>query len=301
MNDNRRLHESSGLRTFFDEQVHHLQALLGDLGSPISDEPQTDKENQIIECFVDATNSKMRAAHDYVEKLRPHVCMLYEHVLQVAAQIPAPVDLKPDTFRTSPLVNSLFVNGEDIDRLFRNDHDARAYLRSHSPDQVPIVYALLTACKREKSVLGVGMLGDMLVRDVPHETVNFSSHKIHTLCDSSTALSVALKRYLFDHVVHLIKQELASRAAAQALNPSDHSYESRVHSLANPDVYLNTLIEFLQTPPHLLDIDKCHFKLNKLGIKVECDDEQCTNEFDIHELTWSDKSRDIVVQVAYAR
>ncbi len=301
MNDNRRSHEASDLRSFFDEQIQYLQELMGNLSSHIHDQPKMAEENQMIESFVDAANSKIRAAHDYAEKLRGHVRALYDHVLQVAIQIPDPVGLNEDTFRTNPLVNSLFVNTDDIDNLFRSTPDARAYLRAHSPNEVRTVYALLTACKSEKAMLGVGMLGDLLVRDVPKQVVNFSSHKVHMPCDSSAELTMALKRYLFDRVVLLIKQELASRATNQSFKQSNGSYESRVNSLANPDVYLNTLIEFLGSPSVLLNIEKIHFKLNKLGIKLDGDNEQCTNEFDICELTWSDKSRNVVVQVAYTR
>jgi hypothetical protein len=302
MNDNRRSHEASSLRTFFDDQIHHLQELVGSLSSYIHDEEQkTEEDRQIIESFVDASNSKMRAVPGYSHKLRGHVRALYNHVLQVAEEIPPPVDLNLDAFRTYPLVNALFVSSQDIDQLLQTDPDVNAFLRTHNKYQVPVLYALLTASKREKRTLGLGMLGEMLIRDIPQQAINFSSHKIHIPCASSAELSTALKKYLFGCVVALVKQEMMSRMTNQPFKPSDDSYESRVKSLANPNVYLDTLIEYLEIPVNLLSIDKTHFKLSKLGIKLDSDDRQHANEFDIHELTWSGSTRNVVLQIAHAR
>lgn len=301
MNDDRRSHESSGLRMFFDEQLHHLQSLVGSLSNHVhGEEVRTDEDTLIVENFVDAANTKMRAVSGFAEKLRAHVRSLHNHVLQVIEEIPPPVALNQDAFRTDPLVNSLFVNASDIERLFQRTPEVDAYLRAHDKGQTPIIYALLTVCKNEKSMLGVGMLGDMLVRDVPQQAVNFSSHKIHTPCTNCAELSSVLRQYLFGRIVGLIKQEMALRMTQQT-ELGDKSYEGRLKSLANPDVYLDALIEYLEIPARLLSIEKIHFKLSKLGIKLEGNDRQCANEFDIHELSWSDGTRNVVLQIAYSR
>jgi hypothetical protein len=302
MNDDRRLHEALSLRTFFDDQLHHLQKLVISRHSRIQEvERQAREDRDIVESFVDVANSKMRAIQDYSHKLKEPVLALYNHVLQVADAIPPPIDLNLEAFETNPLVNALFVNSRDIDKLFTTDPGVAAYLRTHSKYQVPVLYALLTATKSEKRTLGVGMLGETLIRDVQHQAVNFSLHKIHSPCDSRAELSAALKKYLFTHVVALAKQEIMSRMTNQPFKPGDDYYESRVKSLVNPDVYLNTLIEYLKIPASLLSIDKIHSKLSKLGFKLDGDDRQRANEFDIHELTWSNNTRSVMLQIALTR
>jgi hypothetical protein len=298
MNDDRRSHEALNLRAFFDDQLHHLQKLVI---SQRKHKQKVKEDRNIVESFVDSSNTKMRAVHGYSHKLREHVLALYNHVLQVAAEIPPPIDLNLDVFGTNPLVNALFVNSKDIDTLLNTDYDMNVYLRAHSKYQVPVLYALLTSIKSEKRTLGVGMLGEIVICDVPQQAINFSSHKIQTPCASSAELSTALKKYLFDHVVALVKQEMMSRMTNQPFKLSDNSYESRVKSLSNPDVYLNTLIEYLKIPANLLCIDKAHLRLSKLGIKLESDDQQRANEFDIHELTWSNNTRNVVLQIALTR
>jgi hypothetical protein len=142
------------------------------------------------------------------------------------------------------------------------------------------------------------MLGDMLIREVPQQAVNFSSHQIHAPCASITELSAALKKYLFGRVVVLIKQEMMSHMINQ---PVKATYESQVKSLANPDIYLDTLLGYLEIPASLLSIDKIHYKLSKLGIKLDGNDKQSANEFDIHELIWSNNTRNVVLQIAHVR
>ena len=302
MNDDKRSHEASSLRAFFDGQLDHLQTLVSSLSNRLRDqEQQAEEDRQTVESFVNASNSKMRAVDDYADKLREHVRALHNHVLQIADQIPPPVDLNLDAFGTNPLVNALFVNSNDIDKLFNTDPDVGVFFRAHSQHQVPVMYALLTAGKSEKGTLGIAMQGDMLIREVPQQAVNFSSHKIHAPCTSSAELSVALKEYLFGRVVGIIKQEMTLHMTHEAFKPGDVSYESKVKSLANPDVYLDTLIKYLEVPAKLLSIDRIHFKLSKLGIKLEDGDRQSANEFDIHELTWSNNTRNVLLQIAFAR
>lgn len=302
INTDRRSYEALNLRAFFDEQIHHLQELVGGLSNYIhDDEQQTAEDRQIIESFVDASNSKMRAVHNYSDKLRGYVQALYKHVLLVASEIPPPIGLDRNAFTTDPLINTLFVLNKDIDKLFDTDPDVNAYFRTHSKYQVPVVYALLTTSKSEKQTLGMSMQGDVIIHDMPQQVVNFSAHKIHTPCASSEELNTALRNYLFNRVMALAKQEMTLRMANELINTSDVSYESRVKSLANPDVYLNTLIEYLEIPANLLSIDKNHFKLSKLGIKLDNDDEQSSNEFDIHELVWNNGTRNVILQVAHTR
>lgn len=302
VNVNRRSYEALSLRAFFDDQIRHLQELVSNLGDYLYGSAQQSAEDrQIVESFVDASNNKMRAVHNYSDKLRGHVQALYKHVLLIAGEIPPPIDLNRRAFAADPLINTLFVVNNDIDKLFDTDPDANAYFRTHNKYQVPVVYALLTASKSEKQTLGIGMQGDLVIHDVPQQVVNFSSHKIHGLCANSEELNTALKNYLFGRVVALVKQEMTLRMANELVNTGNVSYESRVKSLSNPDVYLNTLIEYLENPANLLSIDKNHLKLSKLGIKLASDDQQSSNEFDIHELIWSNSTRNVILQIAHTR
>ena len=299
MNDNsKRTLEASSLRLFFDDQLEHLQNLVSSLSEHIQAKEQQTKEDRLmIESFVDASNSKMRAVDDYADRLRVYVKMLYCHVLEIAEQIPSPIDLNQDALRTNPLVNALFVCNKDIEQLLNKDAEVDAYLRDHKEDDA-VIYALLTANKQEKLTLGVGMLGDHVIRDVPQQVINFSAHQVHAPCANSTELSTALKKYLFDRTVTLIKQEMTSRMINAPHNPMGDFYASRVNSLANPDVYLNTLIDYMENPVNLLSIEKSHLKLNKLGIKIDNDaDTQCANEFDIYELTWGNDTRNVILQI----
>jgi len=300
MSHDKRIPEALTLRTFFDGQMQLLHGLWDGLLPPHAAYP-LDEDRQRLENLVDAANSKIRVVHGYAEKLRELVRALHAHVLQVHGQIPPPREISRATFKTDALVNALFVNLHDIERLFTSGVPMEAYWRSHDACQVSRLHALLTACKSERSILGIGMLGDMLVRDVPQQTVNFSGHKLHLPCASAAELNLALKQYLFDRVVGLITQEMASRSAAEILNAGDKSYQARLNSLANPEVYFNVLLDYLNPVSEFIRLERSHFKLNKLGIKLDEQDGQCCNEFDLDELVWRDGSRQVVLQTVFPR
>lgn len=301
MVENRRTEEASSLRAFFDLQIQHLEQLFVGFTSFIVDaEKLTAEDKLMVENFVDAANNKIRIIDGYAQKLREHVRGLYAHILQIAAELPAPIALNQDAFRFNPLVNALFVSAADIDRLFKTNPDASKYLRTHSELSVPEIYAVLTAIRHEKSTLGVGMLGNILVRDLPQEAVNFSAHRLHAFSAGQEELVKASKKYLFDNVVSNIKQEMASHMN-EGLNGHALDSESRLRSLANPEVYLNALIEHIRLPASLLSIEKTHFKLNKLGIKLAEDETEYANEFDIHEIIWGNQTRNVILQIIFIR
>ena len=300
MNDNRRTPEAASLRSFFNEQIRHLHDLL-DNALAADPEPVPDAELQVVEDFVDTANKKLRVVHGYSEQLRSHVCQLYRHVLDVAEQIPPPIELSKTALHTEPLINALFVDSRDMERLLHAPGEIEAYVRQHIDLEMPILYALLTASKTEKSILGIGMLGDLLVRDLPQQSVNFYDHQLHAPCGDSEALAAQINHFLFQRVVMLIQKRLAARMVVEAQWPSDKTYKARVNSLANPEVYLHELLTQLENPEQLLRIEKSHLLLNKLGIKINPNDDQCRNEFDIHEIIWSDQSRHIVLKIAYPR
>ena len=139
MNDDRRSHKAWSLSAFFNDSLLPLQKLVISLRNH---EQQVKEDINIVENFVDVVNSKMRAIHDYRYKLREPVLALYNHVLQVADEIPPPIDLNLEAFGMNPLVNALFVNNNDIDPLLKNNHDVNSYLDAHSKNQLPVLYAL---------------------------------------------------------------------------------------------------------------------------------------------------------------
>ena len=103
MNENRRSHEASSLRTFFDDQIHHLQTLVGSLGSPIDNETEADR--QIVENLdlravrqlgfvnAEAIASKVIARFNAGEF---DVCTLfYSRFKSVIAQVPTAQQIIP--------------------------------------------------------------------------------------------------------------------------------------------------------------------------------------------------------------
>lgn len=296
MLDNKRTQAGLHLRAFFDEQIQHLHQLIDELGEHFQHHMSLSTEdNQIIESFVDAANSKMRIVDGYAEKLRERVRALHDHVSMITDQLPIPVALSSETFHTNPLINALFAADSDIERLLKTDQNLKAFCRSHSLTSA--IYGMLIFDKHEKHFLGVSSFGDLIVRDMPQQVVNFSSHKINVLYAENDEFQMGVRQFICERIIALLKNDLESKKTMRDLFNIDNSYEARVNSLSNPDVYLNALIDQLTEPQALLNIQITHFKLSKQGVKLSDSDFQLANEFDIYELIWSDMSCDAVLPI----
>lgn len=294
MSDDRRSAHASPLRAFFNQQLDHLHGLLSQHQS--ANEIAAD-DRELIEHFVDLANSRLRIINDYAGKLRGHVCCLHRHVMDLADTIPPAVELSRATFVEDAMINALFVNPGEIDRLLIQGSDLEHLWRQLGrPEQL---YALLVVKKQHKFGFGVGMLGNLLVRDLPRETINFSGHKLLLASQDSEALQGSLRNYLLDSVIRLMKLHLAQLLMQQEYE-ADHSYRARLQSLANPEIYLQALIAALASPTALLAIEQCRIRVNKLGVMVDDkDSDQVVNEFIVPEVQWADGSRQVMLPVIY--
>lgn len=297
--EEKRTRHGFGLRAFFDEQLAHLDGLLGGWqGQSVAG----DEARETVEQFVNTVNSRLRLVQGYASTLRPPVSALYRHVLDIAEQIPGSFELSHQAFRDNPLVNAMFVGHTDIDQLVKRTPAIDDFLRQHAHLELPRFYALMTVQKQEKRRFGVGMQGEMVLHDLAQQVVNFHDPSLHHPCLTDSDLANELKSFLLDSVVKRLRLQMLELAQQQSLASKDNSYQARINSLANPEVYLRTLQQKLADPAQLLTLQRSHLRLSKLGVKLDANDlSQCANEFDVCELSWNNQTRHLLFQVVYQR
>lgn len=293
MSPERRLPTAQRLRSFFDQQIAHLQQLT-------SMQTPRDEASQRVETLIDATNARVRVVQDYKNQLRTEVIRLYQHVLEISAAIPAPIWLTRQSFSTDPLVNALFVNPDDIHSFLNQDPIVTRYLDKCNPGELAVIYGLLTAQKHEKTVLSNGLVGNQLVRELVQQTINFHSHKIQTACSSHSELENSTRDFLFKLAIEQINQAL-KQEENQLEYWTKKTYEERLQSLANPEVYLLRLLHFLKDPQQIIDIENQVLRLSKLGVKLNNEAQQAVNEFELYELIFLDQSRMTISQITCPR
>lgn len=152
---------------------------------------------QILESVIDDTDDKIRLVSGYKKKLARSIDHSLHYTRQLLAQIPPPIDISSHNFACNPYVNAIFINKQELHSLFRHSSEIQEYLQNNLHNNPPYCYALLCMKKTEKSILGMRMSGDMLVKDVRQTAVDFSDHQLHSPGNSEPELREKLYKCLF--------------------------------------------------------------------------------------------------------
>ncbi|MDH5729512.1 MAG: hypothetical protein OEZ58_11010 [Gammaproteobacteria bacterium] len=298
----RRTSEASGLRRFFDENLSYLSQLYTQWSDErLRKEQQLARDKQIIEAVVDASNSQLRVISGYRKKLRQSVCALYDYVNRVAEGIPSPILLNKESFSKNALVNALFVNVKELEELFELDQAFKQYFHDQRLQQDSYVYVYLLATRAENRTLGMDMMGEVMVRDVPQTSVNFCDLELGGYSASPDQLLTLVKKYLFDRVVENLSKTMNRKKMQEYGGNSKQSKGNVLDSLSNPQVYLQTMIDAMKYPDQLLSIEKTHLKLSKLGKKLNVESNVACNEFEIVELIWNQQLTRVILLAYYPK
>jgi hypothetical protein len=72
------------------------------------------------------------------------------------------------------------------------------------------VYAALRMDRSEKTVLGMALVGDQVMRDIPQTAVNFSNHQVAFPADSELETRRQVQARAFDYLIEVARQHLSS-------------------------------------------------------------------------------------------
>ena len=142
-----------------------------------------------VEWVVDASEPRIRLVGNYVEKLADAVETALRHSDQLLGQMPPSVALAGRAWAIDPHVNAFFATANDL----REALD-RPALRAFFQGGARECFALMLMVKRETESLGMGLRGDMLVREVRQTVVSFSRHHLFFPATSEDALRRDLRQ-----------------------------------------------------------------------------------------------------------
>jgi hypothetical protein len=89
--------------------------------------------------------------------------------------IPGPFSLSADHWDKDPMTHALFVSPDEIRSVLNKAADLKSFFKKSG---LKTCIALMTATKKERTIFGTGMEGEIIHRDVPKVTVEFYDHRI---------------------------------------------------------------------------------------------------------------------------
>jgi len=217
-----------------------------------------------------------------------------EFCARMVDTLPPPITVNRQSFANNPLVHALFASADDIGVMLATSVQIRGYLAKPRLRQEDNFIALMAARRADKKVLGVALLGETIVTDVPQTLLQFSNQTIILPAEDSTLARAAFLEAAFDSLLLTFAGHLAcARKAFSSLQVEREMERSRQRSKAvgtafperritalderlqkkfqslQPKVVIDELANFLMQPEQALSLDPVHLWVTRRGVIQE--------------------------------
>lgn len=165
-----------------------------------------------IERAVSNVEPQLKQASGYPKAYRKPVMHALEYARSLALSVPGPVAVNLDSYASDAYVHAIFPSMDNVSEAFKTSLDLQEYLRKpYSGDEV---YALMGMRRREKTVMGMELSGQVIQQDVPQQVVYFISHTIENPAPSEKQARDQMAWSFFDSLVNKVAKRVALRKQA---------------------------------------------------------------------------------------
>jgi len=300
------------------ELLARLRSLLG--ATP----PLDEGVRNAIARGVDIADPLMRTVPRYEQKLATTAREALNYCFKLAADIPGPIDINGRVFSENPLVHAFFSGPEQIREMLGRSQAVRDFVVDASAPHAEEFFGLLGMRLHERKVMGTGLHGDRVRREVPQTLLYFSDH---TLLELSAELAQTRQRIgelgfdslaiSFAGKVQQLRQERQEVhtqwefARATRGDPEERAQALRELELrlseANqrlmPEQVLKAYLAWMASPASILRLDPVTVTVDRLGVLVNPAEELASkgDTISFPELVARDRRRWILVLVRIRR
>lgn len=276
----------------------------------------------IIERSVSRVEPLLRQSSGYPGSYLKPVTTALEFARSLAARIPDPVEINPESYAKDPFVHALFPSLDFVLDAFGASRAMQGYYREFpATDEV---YALMGMRRCEKNMMGMALSGEVIQHDVPQKVIYFTSHTIENPASSEKLARDQVAWSFFDSLVGKVakrveahKQEKQSQlqekdllmarlhaADAQARPALEKQLSAMLSSMqaAASSLDLRNYIEdfeiVLLNPEQHLRLDQIAITMDRMGVRRSNGEANVGDAVIFNELTGFDR-RDWTVTMVY--
>ena len=162
-----------------------------------------------IERAISRVEPLLKQASGYPGSYRKSVITALEYARSLAANVPGPVVVNRESYANDPFVHALFPSLDFVLDAFGASHAMQGYYREF-PD-TDEVYALMGMRRREKTMIGMELSGDVIQRDVPQKVIYFTSHTIENPASGEKQARDQVAWSFFDSLVCKVAKRIEAR------------------------------------------------------------------------------------------
>jgi len=287
-----------------------------------------------IEHVVDEINPRIRGLNTYRKKLRPCVERALDYCSELVIHVPESIEVSSKTWGKEPTVKALFSGAEDLRRVFSRSPEVRDFFDLHT--SAGCCYALLSMERRERTVLGMEMRGDVIKRDVKQTAVSFTDHRVVKPSLSEAELKINLEQRAFDTLIscalvkitelvaarHLLEEQqqlremqlkitalknrtLGSLVEVEALRAQEdrtgQSPEQASARLTTLEDYIDRISDVLGNPQSHLRLSHISMRLSNLNIKLNEQSTDTGHVLKLNEVFLGELQKRILMIVRFPR
>jgi hypothetical protein len=206
-----------------------------------------------IDRVIDGTDPRLRAVSRYRRKLRGPVEAAINHVITLIDRLPPAIDASHRRFTASPHLRAAFVSPDQLRETLSFSKHTRNYLQQTSGPLPVELYAVLGMERVEKTILGVELHGDLILRDVPQTTVNFCNQRLAGVTHSERETRRELMQRAFDSLIEVALDNLTVIRTRRRQLEQRHRelLQKKAGALRSARMGLDSLLE--STMPNLAD------------------------------------------------
>jgi len=213
--------------------------------------------NNSIDRVVDGIEPKMRYFPGYKKILKQGVSTSLTYINNLVDTIPGPVLFSSKTFTKDPKVNACFATIEELQNTFGDSDELRRFFEAPENADRDEAYALLCMKKTQKTVLGMDLKEDMILRDVVQTALNLSEHEILSPATSEVDVRDGIKLCIFDGLItHSLQKILEFKEQKKGLEIQQSILKSRLKTRQSESGGLSKLLASTSEEKLSVDIEQ---------------------------------------------
>jgi hypothetical protein len=166
-----------------------------------------------IERAVSSVEPLLKQIGGYPESYRKPVAAALEYARSLAAGLPGPVMVNRESYVKDAFVHALFPSADSVREALCTSVALRDYQRDYPASNE--LYALMGMRRHEKSMVGMKLSGQTILRDVIQKVVYFSSHTIENPAPSEQQARDKVCWSFFESLVNKVKKRVELRKYAK--------------------------------------------------------------------------------------
>ena len=184
--------------------------------------------DRALEKVVEGTDSNITLVPGYKRKLYKAIMESLQYADQLIEQIPRPIELSGNKLISDPYVRAFFYTNNGLQKACEQSYELKAFFQEHESSES---CALLCMRKVEKTVLGMQLEGDQVLRDVKQTRVSFENHRIQSPAEDESTARKELKCCIFEGLVtNALSDISALRARRRQLQTEQQRLTGRLRT-----------------------------------------------------------------------